>query len=122
MSTQVTPAAEAPDAEAYVEAVLRIVEQVPAGQVVTYGDVAAAVGRGGPRQVGAVMSRFGATVSWWRVVRADGQPARGHEDRALTMLRAEGTPLTGSRVVLSEARCPLVLGAAGSVLATPEPE
>jgi methylated-DNA-protein-cysteine methyltransferase-like protein len=109
------------DVEAYVEAVLQTVEQVPAGRVVTYGDVAAAVGRGGPRQVGAVMSRFGATVSWWRVVRADGQPARGHEEQALSMLRAEGTPLIGSRVALSVARCPLVADAASSVLDAPGP-
>jgi alkylated DNA nucleotide flippase Atl1 len=95
------------DPDVYVEAVLRTVESIPAGRVATYGDIAAAVGRGGPRQVGAVMSRFGAAVSWWRVVRADGQPARGHERQALELLRAEGTPVVGSRVVLVEARRPL---------------
>ncbi|CAA9323109.1 MAG: hypothetical protein AVDCRST_MAG48-2751, partial [uncultured Friedmanniella sp.] len=39
------------DPEAYVEAVLRLVEQVPAGRVTTYGDLDEAVGHGGPRQV-----------------------------------------------------------------------
>lgn len=97
---------EPPDGarEAYVEAVLQLVEQIPAGRVATYGDLAEAVGRGGPRQVGTVMARYGAAVSWWRVVRADGQPARGHEQRAITLLRREGTALRGPRVVLSEAR------------------
>lgn len=90
--------------EAYVEAVLQMVEQIPAGRVVTYGDLAEAVGRGGPRQVGTVMAHFGAAVPWWRVVRADGQPVRGHEERALALLRGEGTALRGSHVVLSEAR------------------
>ncbi|WP_375426578.1 MGMT family protein [uncultured Friedmanniella sp.] len=109
-----TPSVPEPeDAEAYVEAVLRVVESLPAGRVATYGDIARAVGRGGPRQVGTVMSRFGAAVPWWRVVRADGQPARGHEARALDLLRSEGTPVAGSHVVLSEARCPLPEQAAG---------
>jgi len=97
----------APDAEAYVEAVLVLVEQVPPGRVVTYGDLAAAVGRGGPRQVGQVMARYGATVAWWRVVRADGRPARGLEADALERLRVEGTPLHGPRVALGRARHPL---------------
>ena len=90
--------------EAYVEAVLSLVEQVPPGRVTTYGDVAGALGRGGPRQVGTVLATWGATVTWWRVVRADGSPARGHEQEALRLLAAEGTPLRGSRVVLGEAR------------------
>jgi alkylated DNA nucleotide flippase Atl1 len=96
-----------PDGEAYVEAVLQVVEQIPAGQVASYGDVAEAVGRGGPRQVGQVMALHGSAVPWWRVVRADGSPARGHEQQALEMLRAEGTPLHGPRVVMRAARGPL---------------
>jgi alkylated DNA nucleotide flippase Atl1 len=98
------------DAEAYVEAVLRVVEQIPAGSVASYGDVAEAVGVGGPRQVGRVMALHGAAVPWWRVVRADGSPARCHEGQALELLRSEGTPLRGSRVVMAEAREPLEIG------------
>jgi alkylated DNA nucleotide flippase Atl1 len=80
------------DREAYVETVLRVVEAIPPGRVMSYGAIAEQVGRGGPRQVGAVMASYGATVPWWRVVRADGTPppeaaeARAH-------YRAEGTPL-----------------------------
>ncbi|SDS85865.1 Alkylated DNA nucleotide flippase Atl1, participates in nucleotide excision repair, Ada-like DNA-binding domain [Friedmanniella luteola] len=96
----------AADPEAYVEAVLRLVEQVPAGRVTTYGDLAEAVGRGGPRQVGHVMATWGGGVPWWRVVRADGSPARGLEQEALRRLAAEGAPLRGRRVVLVEARQP----------------
>ena len=88
----------------YVEDVLAVVEQIPPGQVASYGDVAELVGRGGPRQVGQVMSRFGGSVAWWRVVRADGRPVRGLEDRALQRLQAEGTPLRGDRVAMSRAR------------------
>ena len=92
------------DPEAYVEAVLRLVERVPAGRVTTYGDLADAVGRGGPRQVGHVLATWGSTVCWWRVVRSDGSPARGHEQEALGRLADEGTPLRAARVVLVEAR------------------
>ncbi|MBW9215551.1 MGMT family protein [Mumia sp. zg.B53] len=84
---------DAPDPDAYVEAVLRIAEQVPSGHVVSYGQVAEAVGRGGPRQVGRVMATYGAAVAWWRVVRADGtlpEPLRG---RAREHYLEEGTPL-----------------------------
>jgi len=82
--------------EEYVEAVLSLVERVPAGRVTTYGALADAVGRGGPRLVGRVMSLYGGSVPWWRVVRADGSPAPCHDGEAATLLRAEGAPLRAS--------------------------
>ena len=90
--------------EEYVEAVLAAVEQIPPGRVGSYGDIAAQVGRGGPRQVGQVMSRYGSAVPWWRVVRADGRPATGHEQEALQHLRGEDVALVGDRVDLGKAR------------------
>ena len=89
-------------------AVLDLVDLVPAGHVVTYGDLAAVVGCG-PRQVGTVMARWGGAVAWWRVLRADGSPPQGHEREALRRYGAEGTPLRpGSRRVdLEAARWPL---------------
>jgi alkylated DNA nucleotide flippase Atl1 len=90
----------------YAERVLDLVERVPPGYVVTYGDVAAYLGEGGPRQVGRVMALFGGGVPWWRVVRASGEPAQGHEREALRRLRSDGAPLVrqGSRVDLGTAR------------------
>lgn len=92
----------------YASAVLDVVDLVPVGQVVTYGDVAEYLGRGGPRQVGAVMATWGGAVAWWRVLRADGSPPPGHEAEALRRYRAEGTPLRagGTRVDLARARWP----------------
>ena len=90
--------------EAYVEAVLSAVEQVPAGRVTTYGAVARAVGTGGPRQVGRVMALHGDAVAWGRVVHADGSPATCHGGTAVEHLRADGVPLTGrGRVDMSSA-------------------
>jgi alkylated DNA nucleotide flippase Atl1 len=90
--------------EKFVEAVLASVDLVPAGRVVTYGDIAEFVGAGGPRQVGHVMALHGAAVSWWRVIRADGRAATGLEDEAVARLRAEGVPFRGDRVDLTRAR------------------
>jgi len=82
--------------EDYVEAVLSLVESIPTGRVTSYGAIAEVVGRGGPRQVGNVMSRDGGGVPWWRVVRADGSPPRCHEGEARIHYLEEGTPLRSS--------------------------
>lgn len=84
------------DPDAYIEAVLTIVERIPVGRVTTYGLIAEAVGRGGPRQVGRVMAMYGGGVPWWRVVRADGSLPEAHQLEALPYYREEGTPLRGS--------------------------
>ncbi len=109
-----SPAAlEVPPAAA---AVLDLVERIPAGLVMTYGDIAEYLSglpgpdgaelRLGPRQVGSVMSRWGGTVPWWRVLRADGSPPQGHEPAALARYRGEGTAMRpgGGRVDLRRAR------------------
>lgn len=74
-------------------AVLLVVDGIPSGRVMTYGDVAAELGSRGARAVGRVMATEGSGVPWWRVVRADGRPPAGHEAEALAHYRAEGTPL-----------------------------
>ncbi|MGN8245823.1 MGMT family protein [Cellulomonas soli] len=99
----------------YLEAVLDLVAQIPAGRAMTYGTIAEVLAerssaqgrtpRGGPRQVGQVMSRAGGGVPWWRVVNAAGRPPAHHRTRALAELRGEGTPLSadGERVALRHA-------------------
>jgi alkylated DNA nucleotide flippase Atl1 len=81
----------------FVSSVLAVVDSIPPGMVMTYGDVAAAVGSRAARAVGQVMSHYGSDASWWRVVRASGHPALDRELRALEFFRAEGTPLTWTR-------------------------
>ena len=77
----------------FADAVLSIVDQIPAGQVMSYGDVAAALGSRAARAVGQVMAYYGEASPWWRVLRAGGHPPRGHEVRALAHYEAEGTPI-----------------------------
>ena len=90
----------------FAESVLDLVEQIPPGRVMAYGDVAAVLGAGGARAVGTVMARFGSGVPWHRVIRSDGSPPVGHEAEALRRHRREGTPLTssGSRIDMAAAR------------------
>jgi alkylated DNA nucleotide flippase Atl1 len=87
---------QADDRERYVEAVLRCVEQVPPGRVSTYSAIAAAVGRGGPRQVGQILAMYGAAVPWWRVVRADGSLPPSHRPEALAHYADEQTPIVAT--------------------------
>ena len=77
----------------FAERVLAIVDTIPAGRVMSYGDVAAALGSHGARAVGQVMAYYGEPSPWWRVLRAGGHPPRGHEVRALAHYQAEATPI-----------------------------
>ena len=89
---------------AYALSVLDVIERIPAGRVMTYGDVAEMLGRGSARTVGTVLSKHGREVPWQRVVQASGRPAEPHVEQALALLRAEGCPVRGSAVVLAECR------------------
>jgi alkylated DNA nucleotide flippase Atl1 len=80
----------------FVSRVLSVVETIPPGCAMSYGDVAAAIGSRAARGVGQVMAYYGSDVAWWRVVRASGHPAINHEQRALENYRVESTPLKWS--------------------------
>jgi alkylated DNA nucleotide flippase Atl1 len=102
----------------FAEAVLDIVDQIPSGRVLAYGGVAELLGWGGPRQVGTVMSRYGSSVTWWRVIRANGEAPEGLLDEALAHWRTEGTALVGGalagrRVDMTRARWDGVAGLGG---------
>jgi len=90
--------------EDYVESVLALVERIPAGRVMSYGAIAEYVGRGGPRQVGSVMARYGGGVPWHRVVTGGGRLPPGHEGEARRRLEAEGVPFQGQRVLMAGVR------------------
>ena len=72
-----------------MERVLRAVEQVPRGRVVSYGDLGRLVGVG-PRYVGSIMKAYGANVSWWRVTNASGDLPAPLRDRARQTWAQEG--------------------------------
>jgi O-6-methylguanine DNA methyltransferase len=88
----------------FAQRVLDVVDRIPRGKVMSYGDVAEFLGSGGPRAVGTVMARYGAEVPWHRVVRSDGSCATHKADRQLALLRKERVPLRGERVDMLRAR------------------
>jgi len=94
------PGATGSEPTPYARSVLDVVDRIPRGRVMTYGDVAEFLGTGSGRTVGTVMSRHGSEVPWWRVVRASGEP---HAD-ALSRLALEGCPIVGDRVDLDHCR------------------
>jgi methylated-DNA-protein-cysteine methyltransferase related protein len=93
--------------EEYAEAVLDLVMRIPPGRVMTYGAIAEEVGktlhRGGPRQVGRVLTIQGGSVPWWRVVTASGGLPRAHQVHARAELTREACPMMGDRVDIARA-------------------
>lgn len=87
-----------------VTAVLDLVDAIPPGRVMSYGDIAEYLGISSPRQVGRVMSTHGHEVPWQRVVMSDGRPAPHHEREQLAQLRVDATPIVGGRVDMVRAR------------------
>lgn len=81
--------------ERVVELVLRAVDLIPPGRVAAYGDLARIVGIG-PRQVGAVMSRYGDGSTWWRVTNAAGELAPDLMDSARPHWLEEGIAIKPS--------------------------
>jgi alkylated DNA nucleotide flippase Atl1 len=81
------------DAGEFASRVLDVVDAIPPGMVMSYGDIAEYLGQGGPRQVGRVMALWGGGVPWWRVIHADGSPPPCHERAAVSKYREEGTPM-----------------------------
>jgi alkylated DNA nucleotide flippase Atl1 len=90
------------DVEAYVEAVLALVERIPPGRVMAYGAIAEYLRdshqQSSARRVGTIMATYGGSVPWYRVVNAAGRLPPGHETRARTMLTREGAVFRGHRV------------------------
>ncbi len=86
----------------YVEEVLKLVESIPEGKVMSYGAVADALadrsGRNSARLVGAIMARHGGGVPWHRVVNSAGRLPPGHEREARARLLSEGVPFRGDHV------------------------
>ncbi|MBF6202529.1 MGMT family protein [Nocardia asteroides] len=96
-----------PTTDAQIEQVRALVASIPPGRVVTYGDIAAAVGLSTPRTVGWIMRTDAADLPWHRVLGASGRPAAHLAHRQLRLLAEEGVPTRDGRVDLRAARFPL---------------
>lgn len=88
----------------YARRVLDVVDRIPHGKVMSYGDIRDWLGEGSARTVGMVMARHGGEVPWHRVVMSDGRAATHKADRQLGLLADEGVPIVGDRVDMAKAR------------------
>lgn len=86
------------------EDVLELIDGIPPGRVLSYGDVAELVGCCGARQVGQIMARYGSSTCWWRVVMADGTLPPGHQAEATARHTREGTAMRDGRIAMATAR------------------
>lgn len=86
----------------FEEAVLEVLAALPEGEVISYGELAAAAGyRGAARAVGNLLKATAEPSAWWRVIRADGRLVAPDAGRQAEKLREEGVVVENGRVVLS---------------------
>ena len=84
--------------EGFADAVEAVVRSLRAGEVASYGEVAAEAGYpGAARAVGGVL-RSSEGLPWWRVVRADGTLAAPKAEDQAARLESEGIRVVAGRV------------------------
>ena len=77
-----------------------VVDRLEAGEVITYGEVAAEAGQpGAARAVGRFLAHAGSGHPWWRIVSANGRLVPGREEEHAALLRSEGVVVRNGRVV-----------------------
>ena len=82
----------------FERSVAAVLDDLEAGDVVTYGEVAAEAGHpGAHRAVGRYLGSHGGHP-WWRVVTSTGRLVPGHEVDQARRLAAEGVPVVDGRV------------------------
>lgn len=86
--------------QGFFETVYAVVRTIPAGRVMSYGQIAALAGnRRMARQVGWAMRACPPDVPWHRVVRKDGSIATGDGKWQRALLEDEGVELDGNNRV-----------------------
>ena len=83
----------------FQQSVVSLVAALAAGEVVTYADVAAEIGRPGSAQAVANVLRRVPGLPWWRVIPSTGRIYRTHAAVQVPLLRAEGVEVDEDRHV-----------------------
>ena len=78
--------------------VVKVIESIPPGTVLSYGEVADRAGLRSARTVGRILAE-NEIDGWHRVLRADGSPAPHLKEEQTALLRAEGVRFRNGRVV-----------------------
>ena len=82
----------------FEEEVVTVLEQLKAGEVVSYGEVAEEAGFPGAARAVGNLVRTTPGLPWWRVVARSGRLAPGLEQRQTELLRSEGVTVLSGRV------------------------
>lgn len=83
----------------FAESVIKVLDGLAPGEVVSYGDVAEQAGfPGAARAVGNILAEVEG-LPWWRVVTSTGRLVPGHEHKQTQLLRSEGVRVRRGRVV-----------------------
>ena len=80
-----------------VERVRAVVMAIPAGEVLSYGEVADRAGLRSARLVGRILAESDG-LPWHRVVRADGTPTPHLAAQQTALLRAEGVRFVNGQI------------------------
>lgn len=84
----------------FEDSALQVIAGLVAGEVVTYGEVAAEAGfPGAARAVGSLLRKTGADVPWWRVVGAGGHLRSPDPARQARLLADDGVLVVNGKVV-----------------------
>ncbi|WP_153504615.1 MGMT family protein [Cumulibacter manganitolerans] len=102
------------------ERVRAVADAIPAGAVMTYGEIGRATGLH-PRHVGRIVATITDEIPWWRIVFADGSPATCHDGGAAELLRQERVPFAGAKVSWAELRDDRRRGPGGPTPTAAEP-
>ncbi len=94
----------ATDKDDFTEAVIAVIEAIPAGEVTTYGEVAAEAGYPGAARAVGNLLRTTPGLPWWRVIAASGRLVPDKEADHAQQLRAEGVSVVKGRVVMKDDR------------------
>ena len=88
----------------FEDAIRDVIQAIPAGEISTYGEVAAEAGYPGAARAVGNFLRTSTGLPWWRVVAANGRLVPGHERRHAHHLRAEGVSVARGRVAMGARR------------------
>jgi methylated-DNA-protein-cysteine methyltransferase related protein len=87
------------DPTAFQQAVIDVVRGIPAGVVLTYGEVGLEAGYPGSAQAVGNLLRRVPGLPWWRVVPATGRLYQTHVAVQRPLLEAEGIRLDDRRIL-----------------------
>ena len=90
----------APEGSGFEDAVRATIERIPAGEISTYGEVAAESGYPGAARAVGNLLRTSSGLPWWRVIAASGRLVPGMEREHAQRLRSEGVAVRRGRVVM----------------------